>query len=195
MQNFMNIFLFNTSWMAFNLYLAFLPIVFYWLFFTLKGKFLKCIFALLWLVYLPNTIYVFTDLHHLVEQWIEVNTLGKLFLAYQYAFLEIIGLTCFLFAFYPLEKVIHYFKWKKDTRYTVLILLNFCIGFAMVLGKIERVNSWDVFLNPQFVILSTISILSSIKMLGLVILFGLFANCFYFLFRNRAKRLYAKLST
>lgn len=171
----MDILTYNFSWMLFNLYLAFLPILFCWLFFRVKNKIGKAIFGILWFLYLPNSIYVFTDLHHLVEQWDFVGGNEKIILVVQYVIFEIIGLTAFLLGFSPLEKFF---------ARPMIIFINFLFGFAMVLGKFERINSWEVFSNPRGVINGVINIVSSVEMMGLVFLFGSFSTLFYFLFRR-----------
>src|SRR5437762_2251292 len=94
--------------------------------------------------------------------------------------------------------------WMIYNLYLAILPVVFCwflfrmphrIYFAIVLGKIERVNSWDVFLNPQLVVTSVESLFRSYELLVLAILFGLFANFFYFLFRERAKKLYSQWAT
>ena len=171
----MNIFSFNISWMTYNLYLAVLPVIFSWFLFRMLNKLFTFIVGALWLLYLPNTIYVFTDLHHLVEQWPMVDVMGKFILLIQYTLLEVIGLTCFLIAFYPMEKILQQLRLTSKQIVYVLIGMNFLMGFALVIGKFERVNSWDVFFNPMFVVTSTVQVLLSYQMLGLIILFSLFS--------------------
>jgi|SRR6185369_2309091 len=190
----MGILLFNTFWMIYNLYLAVLSVIFCWFLFKMPHRIYTVIVAFLWFLYLPNTIYVFSDLHHLVEQWGSFNIAGRIVLLYQYSILEVIGLTCFLVAFYPFEKILQKIKITGQKATLILIALNFLMGFAVVLGKFERVNSWDLFLNPQFVVISVAHTLFSYNMLGLAVLFGLFSNFFYFLFREHAKKLYIKWS-
>ena len=140
----MNVFYFNIEWMVFNLYLAILPVVFAWFLFRMPNKFMQILVGILWFLYLPNTIYVFTDLHHLVEQWPMVDNLEKIALLLQYSTLEIIGLACFLVAFYPLERILHNFKIHSEQRVYVLIIINLLFGLLMSLGKFERVNSIQV---------------------------------------------------
>jgi uncharacterized membrane protein len=66
----------------------------------------------------------------------------------------------------------------------------------MSLGRITRVNSWDVFIAPHTVIAATLHILVSVELLALTALFGLFVNTFYFLLRipmtKYALRVYEK---
>lgn len=188
----MDIFSYNTAWMTYNLYLAVIPVIFSLLLFKMPNKLLTGVVAFLWLLYLPNTIYVFTDLHHLVEQWPQVDSLGKVILVVQYTMLEIIGLSSFLIAFHPLEKILQKNAFFKKHIMASLIGVNFLLGFGLVLGRFERVNSWDVFLNPIFVVSSSLNIVTSYKMVALTILFGLFSSFFYFLFRDKAQKLYAR---
>ena len=188
----MNIYYFNLAWMSFNIYLAILPVIFSLFLFNIPNKFISIIAGIFWFLYLPNTIYIFTDLHHIIEQWTIVDTTGKLILIVEYAALEAIGLSCFLIAFYPVEVISNNVKRLKKHQTHIIIILNFFLGMTMSLGKFERVNSWDVFMNPQFLINSSLHFLSSFDLLGLGILFGFFTNFFYFLSRGLVKKLYTK---
>ncbi len=186
----MDLITFNISWMTYNLYLAVLPVIFSWFLFKMPNKFFTVLLATLWILYLPNTIYVFTDLQHLIEQWSKVGGIEKLILVSQYVALEVIGLACFLIAFHPWERILQKYTHSNKQFIIGLIGINFLIGFAMVLGRVERINSWDVLLNPLSVLSSIFHVVTSYEMIGLTILFGLFSNLFYFLFREKAKKLY-----
>jgi uncharacterized membrane protein len=63
-------------------------------------------------------------------------------------------------------------------------VLNFLIGYAMVIGKVERVNSWEIFTATERVIVAVNHLLHSSSLLALGFLFGLFVNFFYFLVRK-----------
>ncbi len=188
----MDLLSFNFFWMLYNLYLAVLPVIFSKFIFKMPNKFFTAIVGVLWFLYLPNTIYVFTDLQHLVDQWPNVSLPVQAVLVVQYGLLELIGLICFLVAYYPIEIILRKFKVSELNITRIIIAFNFVIGFAMVLGRIERVNSWDAVLNPVFVIISTLHMLESYQLIILSILLGLFTNFFYFLFRDKAKMLYQK---
>jgi uncharacterized membrane protein len=187
----MHLFSYNLSWMLFNLYLALLPLLFGLLFFKFHNKILRLIFGLLWLLYLPNSIYVVTDIIHLVRQWDMVQHTDRILLIFQYSLLEYIGLGAFLFAVGSFEGVLKDSAWKKNTV-SLLILLNFFIAFGMVLGRVERLNSWEVFTAPDKVVDSGIHVLTSPELLFLIVLFGLFANFFYFLFRKPVMKIFSK---
>ena len=187
----MNVFEFNTAWMVYNLYLGVLSVIFSRFLFKMPHRIYSWIAGTLWFLYLPNTIYIFSDLHHLVEQWTTVDLVGKIILIIQYGVLEAIGLTCFLVAFYPVEIILQRLGFSKNNLAYLIVLFNMLIGQAIVLGKIQRVNSWDVFMNPNFVISSALTQVNSYQLVVLGILFGLFTNFFYFLLRDKAKKLYS----
>jgi uncharacterized membrane protein len=180
----MDILQFNISWMVFNLFLALLPVLFVWLFFQVRNKTAKIVLGFFWFLFLPNTIYVITDLEHLVTQWPHVDSLAKIFLVGQYAAFEVIGLSAFFITLYPFEAILRRKKFSHDLRVFILVLLNFFFGVAMVLGKVDRIHSAYLFTNPLFVFRSILHVFSSFELLWLSILLGLFSNCIYFLFRE-----------
>ena len=55
------------------------------------------------------------------------------------------------------------------------------VGFAVVLGGIERTNSWHVFTDPIRVANDILDMISSKEMLMLSVGVGLLANIIYFL--------------
>jgi uncharacterized membrane protein len=182
----MSVLLDNTSMMGFNIFLALIPILFGWLILKTQQKFLRVAFALIWFSFLPNTLYILTDLRYIPEQLNAINYFGKIVLALQYIIYEMIGLSSFILALYPLEKTLLISQWreKKFLLTFCLIAFNFFIGFGMVLGRVQRINSWDIFIDIPKVINASLQILSSLELLLLGLLFGLFANFFYFLFRK-----------
>lgn len=192
----MDILAFNLSWMTYNLYLALLPIVFLWLSFHLQRKIYKFIFGFLWLIYLPNAIYVFADLSHLIEQWPEVGGFfEKLVLLIEYAIFELIGLTAFIYALHPVEELLKHKRLLKthQARTLCIVGINFLLGFCMTAGRVERVNSWDILIATDRVIDAFYNVFTSWEFVLLSLLFGLFANFFYFLFREPVMKFLSKI--
>lgn len=137
----------------------------------------------LWFVYLPNTIYIVTDLLHLLQQWHQLTGWEEIILFVQYIILEICGFATFFLAVRPFEKILREFhlqKWETAS----IIVLNFLVGFAMVLGRVDRVNSWEILINPYHFFSSSMHVAMSLPLVGLAILFGLFANVVYFLLKD-----------
>jgi len=190
----MPIITYNESWMLYNCFLAFLALGFGYFFITSKNTIVKYIFGILWLLFLPNTIYIFTDLEHLIDQWQLVSWSMRPLLIGEYLILEFIGLVTFFYALYPFEKIILSWKHFKKHKIAILIIFNFLIAFGMVLGRVERINSWQVFTDPLRVIHSTVHVFHSTSLFSLMLLFGILCNCFYFLFRDRVLRTAKKFS-
>lgn len=179
--------------MIFNCILAFLAVFFGNLFLRGKSKYTKWIFGVLWILFLPNTIYLLTDMVHIIYQWAYVSGLDKVLLIMQFTILQIIGFVTFIFALAPYEHILGKLRIVKRKKLWALIGFNFLIAFGMVLGRIERLNSWDVFVNLDKVFTSVINSLTSFEHLGLLLLLGLFCNFFYFLFRDPIYRINEKL--
>ena len=53
----------------------------------------------------------------------------------------------------------------------------------MVLGKVERSNSWDVFFAPNELLQSVITLVTTPEHVLISLLLGIFSTSFYFLFR------------
>jgi uncharacterized membrane protein len=180
----MPILVYNASWMTFNILLAILAVLLGYLFLQTKYKSLKLISGCLWLLFLPNTIYLFTDLMHIIHQWGLVPTSLRGVLILQFAFLEVVGFVTFILAFRPFEKIMEMFNLHARRKMIVIILFNFLIGFGMVLGRVERINSWEVLTQIEKVFAAIITVFTSLELLGLTLLFGLLCNFSYFLFRD-----------
>lgn len=176
---------YNVSWMVYNSFLALLAVGFGYFIFEVENKIIRFIIGICWFLFLPNTIYIFTDLMHLIEQWYYTQGIFHFLLLLQYAVFEIIGIVTFLLAFFPIEKIVDSIKILKKNKTFVFIIFNLIIAFGMVLGRVERINSWDLFTNPRVVIISGLHVFTSINLLVLTLLFGLICNFIYFLSRDR----------
>jgi uncharacterized membrane protein len=182
----MQILLNNISWMGFNAFLALIPPIFGWLLLKTRQLALKIAFALIWFIFLPNTLYLITDLPHMTWQWHRMHHAGQIALALQYLTLVLIGLITFILALYPVEKALLQSSWpKKKALVPVLIIVTNCfIGLGIVLGRVQRINSWDMIVDIPKVIDASKNIFTSLDLILLVLLFGLFANVYYFLCRK-----------
>ena len=174
---------FNVSWMLFNVMLALVAVLLGY--FTLRANNIvfRLLFGFLWLLFLPNTIYLFTDLQHVIFQWFKVLLWQQGVLVLQYTLLQIAGVLTFILSFRPFERFADSYLAKRH-HLPAIIVFNFLIAFGMVLGRVERINSWDVFFRPAAVIQSAIHVSTSLELLGLTFLFGLLCNIVYFLFRD-----------
>lgn len=111
--------------------------------------------GILWLLFLPNTFYIITDLIHL-------RTTPGDFAWYDLIMLSSFAWTGIMLGFTGLRLIHSHFQslygnsnanWIANT----LIVLT---SFGVYLGRFLRLNSWDVIKNPGDTLFSTVSGLS-----------------------------------
>ncbi|HSW96791.1 MAG TPA: DUF1361 domain-containing protein [Candidatus Saccharimonadales bacterium] len=178
--------LFNIQWMSFNIFLAFIPVFFGWLMIRIPSKILKILYGSIWFIFLPNTIYLLTDIGHFFTDWYLIPLSYKGVFVFEYALLMILGVISFIFALYPIEQFFRKTKnKKKQIKKDIFIYsTNFLIGFGLVLGRIERVNSWDILTNTSNVVYKSLHTITSLQLSLSVIFFGLLSNLIYFSLRD-----------
>ena len=176
----------NIPMIVVNSFLALIPLFCGWLMGKTRQKVLQLVLVPLWFFFLPNTLYILTDMRYLPEQWQRVHAAGKLALALQYLLYDLLGVGCFLLALSAFEKLFLRSRWRKNHVVLIvcLIVINFCIALGIVLGRVQRLNSWDIFVDAPTVITAAFHNLSSLRLLLFVVFFGIFSNAVYFLFRR-----------
>lgn len=181
----MHVLIENIPMIVVNSLLALIPPLCGWFMGKARLKVLQIPLLLLWFFFLPNTLYTLTDLRYLPYQWHRVHDAGKWALGLQYLLYELLGVGCFLIALITFEHLLARSRWreKRFLLLLCLIVINFCIGVGIVLGRVQRLNSWDIFVNAPSVISAALYNLSNDRLLFFVLLFGVFANGLYFLFR------------
>jgi uncharacterized membrane protein len=181
--------LFNLGFLSFNLFLAVIPVIFGKIMIMSISWLIRSISGFIWFFFVPNTLYLLTDLDHLSKQFFKADFLFKFILPLQYAVFVILGILAFIIAVNFLEILIEgrVVKSKKihPASIFVITVLNFLIGFAIILGGIQRVNSWEVITNPVKVINESLAIFNSQELMLLSIGFGILANIIYFVFRDK----------
>jgi len=186
----MDILLFNTQWMLYNISLAVIAVIFGWLSYQTKDKKWKYILGIIWILFLPNTIYILTDIQHFYEDFVLIPQALKSLLILEYALLMISGIVTFVFAMYPMELMLKKTKSKtKIIEHDVFFMaMNFLVAFGVVLGRVQRANSWDVIFNIKQVIYDAFHVISTTELLLFFIFFGLLCNVVYFPFRSLMQR-------
>ena len=188
----MDIFLYNFNFIWFNSFLAFIAVVFGWLMLKPYNKYVRMFFGLIWLLFLPNTIYILTDISHLIEDWPKVDIFFKSVLIVQYGLFSLFGILTFVISVYFFQSLLEgktrkNKKMKTSTLMTICIL-NFLVGLGVIMGGIERTNSWYVLTNPARVIEDVIDVLTSQELLLLAFGVGILANIIYFLMLENVEK-------
>src|SRR5437660_2429036 len=132
---------FNLIW---NLVLAWLPLGFAFFarrFRTSRGCFVAC--AFLWLLFLPNSPYLVTDLVHLrprppVPLWFDILLAQSFVLT---------GLLLGFLSLYLMHRLVsRSCGWRIGWFFTLMMIG--LTGFGIYLGRFEHWNSWDLFTSP-----------------------------------------------
>ncbi|MGH7240704.1 MAG: DUF1361 domain-containing protein [Candidatus Saccharimonadales bacterium] len=139
---------FYFAYLVWNLFLAWLPLVFaYWLVRVLHNKLWSSWEALgvtaLWLVFLPNSFYMVSDFIHLAE----VSEHDLLYDAVMLTSFITVAVVMGISSLYLVHRqVMKRLSLRGSTVWLGLIIL--LCSFAIYLGRDLRWNSWDVLTNP-----------------------------------------------
>ena len=138
------------SFLLWNLFLAWLPLVFAWLALKIQPKrpFLALLSALAWLLFLPNAPYLITDLAHLRPR-------GDIPYFYDVTMLFTVTLMGLALGFTSLlwvqqEVARRFGRWMSILFAAGVIALS---SFGVYLGRFLRWNSWDVVTHPTALLL------------------------------------------
>jgi len=175
-----------------NLFLSFIP----WLISSLllkqeyivKGKFLKWFLLILWLIFFPNALYIFTDLFHLRMQ-------SSFPIWFDFVLITSFAWTGFMFgllSLFDIEKFFINFV-SKTTVNIILALLLFLGSFGVYIGRFLRWNSWDIVVQPSALFIDLghhiTHPLSHPRTWGMTILLGVMLNMIFWsvrLIRNKS---------
>lgn len=170
-------------YLAWNLLLGTMPLIFALIFFKLNAKKLALNWASvilfgLWLLFLPNAFYIVSDLVHLTES---PNNL----IIFDVVLISLYAITGLVLGY--LSLALMHFKFahhsRKLSNLVVLGSLLLC-GYAIYLGRYLRWNSWDVVTNPFGIIFdvsnSLINTRKYSESLGTTLLFFAFLSSIYF---------------
>jgi len=168
----------HSMYLLFLIWNLFLAIVPYFLsssihnnFFDKSKKTQNCIYAIIWLLFIPNTFYILTDFTHLHFKNL-----------FQFG-LDILIISSFSFAGFYVGLLslqhIHQLtiaKYGNKIGNLFIVFISFLSAFGIYLGRILRFNSWDILSKPMELAYKSISALFSFEtviytlQLGIIIL-------------------------
>ncbi len=130
-----------------NLFLAFVP---YWItqwmtnnVSLIESKWKLLMMSVVWLLFIPNSFYIITDLFHLVH----VDTAPKWFdllLIFSFAWN---GIIAGVLSLRRIEQIVAVIKGKQFAVVLVFGVMWLC-AFGIYIGRFLRFNSWDVITAP-----------------------------------------------
>ncbi len=135
------------SWLPWNLFLALIPyLVSYqlekrpsWL--ESRWPFAVCFVA--WLLFLPNSFYIITDLFHL-KSYPGSSRWYDLVLIFSFAWN---GLLLGILSLRQMERIVVN-TFLRGNEFLFLVPVMLLNGWGIYIGRVMRYNSWDVVVNP-----------------------------------------------
>lgn len=177
----------NARWMWWNLLLALVPVVLaVWLFRTRYGRRRDVLWwagAVAFVAFLPNAPYVITDVIHLFNdvRMVESDAVLSLAVVPQYVVFMAGGVASYTASLVLLERYVG----RRRARWAVPALHGLC-AVGIYLGRVVRLNSWDVVLRPGRVAEAAVESFSAGGLLVTAIVF-----CVLFLSYDVARRVWA----
>lgn len=170
--------------LVWNLFLAFIPLGIVWLLkeqnTLLKNNFIVALILGIWLLFLPNSPYILTDLIHLSysnPSWFYYDSILIISFA-------ITGLYFAFLSIYEL-KMIFRKQFSRSVLNTGIVSVLYLSAFGIYLGRILRFNSWDILANPLVLFKTLLQfVLSPVENSGVwlfTFIFGTLLTVLYFM--------------
>jgi uncharacterized membrane protein len=135
------------AFLLWNLFLAYIP---YGITQWVAGRdkifrhsLLFCLVSLTWLLFIPNSFYIVTDLFHL-HKFDDAPKWFDLLLIFSFAWN---GLLLGLLSVRAIEKM-HEVKWGRGFSTIFLFTVMWLCAFGVYVGRYLRFNSWDIVSQP-----------------------------------------------
>ncbi len=148
------------AFMLWNLYLAAIPTALAFVLFrrpTRTGPVWWLTFGA-WLLFLPNAPYVLTDVVHMFDDLRAAPSLGRVVaILVLYALFAAAGLASYVVSLQLFRRFLHRVAPSRVVLPVLLTVHGLCV-VAMGLGRIVRLNSWDVVLAPHVVLESVLRV-------------------------------------
>jgi uncharacterized membrane protein len=145
---------------------------------TRQGRFIFLFVFLIWLLFIPNSFYIITDLFHLgrfgnMPLWYDLT----LILSFAWN-----GILLGIFSVYQMEKNVEVYIKRKPGLF-FLYPVMFLNALGIYIGRYLRFNSWDVLADPFHLITAIADLaLHPIEykyVWGMVICFSIFMTLIY----------------
>lgn len=154
---------------------------------TIKAKLGAVFLSVIWLAFFPNTAYIITDVRHLTGSCPTLNNyriclsgVVPMIVFFVYASVGWVTLVYFL------KRMVNFLK-EFFSSYQLKLFVNFLIpltSLGVLLGLIERWNSWQLFMMPLSILESASSYLTDSYRFSIWLIFSL---CLYLLYYSGLK--------
>lgn len=166
----------NLLYLVFNLFLAWIPYIIS-RYFIKKDTPVKYFIPLfiLWLLFFPNAPYLVTDVLHII-------TVSPTLLWYDSLLFFFFGWIGLLLGILSLFHIHTYLKARLGYVFSEICIFGICLisSFGIYLGRFERWNSWDAFINPVKLLRHSFTISSHLIQMGTPFLFVIMFTVFLY---------------
>lgn len=175
-----------------NLFLAYVPyLITNWItrdISVIENKIKLVLAILVWLLFIPNSFYIITDLFHLVH----IDTAPRWFdllMLFSFAWNGI------LFGVISMNKVefIINLHTRKAYSFVFIVLVMWLCAFGIYIGRFLRFNSWDVITDPFSLAIEIMNMLfhpfQNAYAWGMTILYSIFMSFLYISIRKLGESL------
>lgn len=182
----------NFHWMGWNLFLAIIPCGLSFILFSksstkrspkrISHNPIWWLGLALFVLFLPNAPYIITDIIHFVDdvRSLDVSTNGVIFILIpQYTIFLLLGYQCYVLSMINFTQYLSRLKLIRNTNW-LEISMNLICAIGVYWGRFNRLNSWDVFTQPQFVIRQALSNLTTPNFfIATTLFFVIFTSLYY----------------
>ena len=144
-------FLFNVFMMGWNVFLSVVPIILAQVLLKAKSKNVQIVLFPLWLVFLPNTLYMITDVIHIFNpRFSQMTTPFQILGIGLYLLIFFLAVYTFVLSIKPILHKYHAFLdgLHSQSKYLLFSFFSLLIGFAISMGRFQRTNTWYLFTQP-----------------------------------------------
>jgi uncharacterized membrane protein len=182
---------YDTATILWNIFLAIIP--FFLCGYLIKlhhhKKFKKTIYKIygiilgfFWIIFIPNTAYIINDIRHITDfcpmslNHICAENAWMIMFFFSYG---TIGWILFVYSINQMKLFLNNYNLKKFNDYFIIIVIPI-IALGVLLGLVDRFNSWEIFIYPHELFGAFIKYFSDWLYFRNWIIFTLFLYILYF---------------
>jgi uncharacterized membrane protein len=125
---------------------------------TWRARWEAAVAFFIWLIFIPNTAYIITDARHLVDPYCQMDLYYRvcpdkawaIIVFFSYA---VIGWLSLVYLIRPMRQLVEKL-WHKEAGTVFVIALMPAVALGVLLGLIDRWNSWQL-LNAPWAVLQS----------------------------------------
>ena len=185
-------FLFNVFMMGWNVFLSVVPIILAQVLLKAKSKNVQIVLFPLWLVFLPNTLYMITDVIHIFNPRFSQMTIPFQILGIGlYLLIFFLAVYTFVLSIKPILHKYHAFLdgLHSQSKYLLFSFFSLLIGFAISMGRFQRTNTWYLFTQPVRVVRDVFDSLTDPTILFVAIFYSIGAFVLIIIFDSHYRSL------